>query len=60
MPFELKYDSCLAGMRVGATVGATLGVARRERIKNIKNRRVKEANQAFCVDRMLGFDKHNV
>ena len=55
MPFELNFDSCLAGMRVGATVGARVGVARRERIKNIKNRRAKEANQAFCVDRMLGF-----
>ena len=55
MPFELNFDSCLAGMRVGATAGARVGVARRERIKNIKNRRVKEANQAFCVDRILGF-----
>ena len=55
MPFELNFDSCLAGMRVGATADARVGVARRERIKNIKNRRVKEGNQAFCVDRMLGF-----
>ena len=42
-------------MVVGATVGAEVGVARSERIKNIKNRRANEANQAFCVDRMLGF-----
>ena len=55
MPFEVNFDSCLAGLRAGATAGAKVSVARSERIKNIKNRRVKQANQAIFVDRMLGF-----
>ena len=55
MSFELYYDSCLTGIVAGATGGAGVGVARSERIKNIQNRRAKEANQAFCVDLMLVF-----
>ena len=38
MSFELYYDSCLAGIVVGATAGVGVGVARSERIQNIKNK----------------------